>query len=223
MKNFKLGLIAVSVAAAAPAAYAFQQGDVIVRAGLTNVSPDDSSSNIFVGSDLGVDLSVGDDTQLGLNIAYFITDRLNIEVLAATPFTHDVNFGVSDPLGTGDRLGEVTHLPPTITLNYYFNNPSSAFQPYVGAGLNYTFIFDEKFTSANDAAGLKNLSLDNSFGFSAQLGVDYMVNDQWFINGSVRWIDIDTEASFNLNGTPGSVSSIEIDPMVYTISLGYRF
>tara|TARA_R110001599_G_scaffold107938_4_gene270850 strand:+ start:3980 stop:4651 length:672 start_codon:yes stop_codon:yes gene_type:complete len=223
MKNFKLGLIALSVAAAAPGAYAFQQGDFIVRAGLTNVSPDDSSSNIFVGSDLGFNLSVGDDTQLGLNIAYFITDRLNIEVLAATPFTHDVNFGVSDPLGTGDRLGEVTHLPPTITLNYYFNNPSSAFQPYVGAGINYTVFFDEDFTSANDAAGLKNLSLDNSFGLSAQLGVDYMVNDQWFINGSVRWIDIDTEASFNLNGTPGNVNSIEIDPMVYTISLGYRF
>ncbi|WP_027949312.1 OmpW/AlkL family protein [Haliea salexigens] len=223
MKNFKLGLIALSVAAAAPGAYAFQQGDFIVRAGLTNVSPDDSSSNIFVGSDLGFNLSVGDDTQLGLNIAYFITDRLNIEVLAATPFTHDVNFGVSDPLGTGDRLGEVTHLPPTITLNYYFNNPSSAFQPYVGAGINYTVIFDEDFTSANDAAGLKNLSLDNSFGLSAQLGVDYMVNDQWFINGSIRWIDIDTEASFNLNGTPGNVNSIEIDPMVYTISLGYRF
>ncbi|MAA86818.1 MAG: outer membrane protein OmpW [Haliea sp.] len=223
MKNFKLGLIALSVAAAAPGAYAFQQGDFIVRAGLTNVSPDDSSSNIFVGSDLGFNLSVGDDTQLGLNIAYFITDRLNIEVLAATPFTHDVNFGVSDPLGTGDRLGEGTHLPPTITLNYYFNNPSSAFQPYVGAGINYTVFFDEDFTSANDAAGLKNLSLDNSFGLSAQLGVDYMVNDQWFINGSVRWIDIDTEASFNLNGTPGNVNSIEIDPMVYTISLGYRF
>lgn len=223
MKNFKLGLIALSVAAAAPGAYAFQQGDFIVRAGLTNVSPDDSSSNIFVGSDLGFNLSVGDDTQLGLNIAYFITDRLNIEVLAATPFTHDVNFGVSDPLGTGDRLGEVTHLPPTITLNYYFNNPSSAFQPYVGAGINYTVFFDEDFTSANDAAGLKNLSLDNSFGLSAQLGVDYMVNDQWFINGSVRWIDIDTEASFNFNGTPGNVNSIEIDPMVYTISLGYRF
>ena len=194
-----------------------------MRAGLTNVSPDDSSSNIFVGSDLGVNLSVGDDTQLGLNVAYFVSDRLNIEVLAATPFTHDVNFGVSDPLGTGDRLGEVTHLPPTITLNYYFNNPSSAFQPYVGAGINYTVFFDEDFTSANDAAGLKNLSLDNSFGLSAQLGVDYMVNDQWFINGSVRWIDIDTEASFNLNGTPGNVNSIEIDPMVYTISLGYRF
>lgn len=223
MKNFKLGLIALSVAAAAPGAYAFQQGDFIVRAGLTNVSPDDSSSNIFVGSDLGFNLSVGDDTQLGLNIAYFVSDRLNIEVLAATPFTHDVNFGVSDPLGTGDRLGEVTHLPPTITLNYYFNNPSSAFQPYVGAGINYTVFFDEDFTSANDAAGLKNLSLDNSFGLSAQLGVDYMVNDQWFINGSVRWIDIDTEASFNLNGTPGNVNSIEIDPMVYTISLGYRF
>ncbi|MEQ9394554.1 OmpW/AlkL family protein [Haliea sp.] len=223
MKNIKPGLLALSIATASHGAFAFQQGDIIVRAGLANVSPNDSSSNIFVGGDLGVDLAVGDDTQLGLNFAYFLTDKLNIEVLAATPFTHDVDFGVNDPLGTGDRLGEVTHLPPTVTLNYYFNIPSSALQLYVGAGLNYTVIYDEKFTGANDAAGLKNLSLDNSFGFSAQVGVDYMMNDQWFINGSVRWIDIDTEASFNLNGAPGRVDSIEIDPMVYTLSLGYLF
>jgi outer membrane protein len=67
-----------------------------------------------------VNVSVDDNTQLGLNIAYFLTDNLNIEVLAATPFKHEFNFGVSDPLGTGDRLGEVTHLrrqsPLTITL-----------------------------------------------------------------------------------------------------------
>ncbi len=223
MKNIKLGLIALSVAAASQSTFAFEQGDIIVRAGLANVSPDDSSSNIFVGADLGVDLAVGDDTQLGLNLAYFFTDRLNVEVLAATPFTHDVDFGVSDPLGTGNRLGEVTHLPPTVTVNYYFNAPSSAFQPYIGAGLNYTVFFDEEFTGPNADAGLANLSLDDSWGFAAQVGVDYMISDQWFVNGSVRWIDIDTEASFTLNGAPGRVDSIEIDPMVYTLSIGYRF
>lgn len=223
MKKSSLALLIIASVTAAPYAAAFEKGDLVLRGGLTTVSPDESSSNIFVGSDLGVNVSVDNDTQLGLNLAYFITDKINIEVLAATPFNHDVNFGVSDPLGTGDKLGEVTHLPPTVTLNYYLNDAASPFQPYIGAGLNYTIFFDEEFTSLNDGAGLKNLSLDDSFGLSAQVGVDYMINENWLVNGSLRWIDIDTDASFNLNGTEGRVDSIEIDPWVYTLSIGYRF
>ena len=158
-----------ALALAAPAAQAYEKGDWVVRGGLTTVAPDDETSTIIAGgADLGVDLSVDNDAQLGLNVAYFITDNINIELLAATPFTHDVSFGVSDPLGTGDKLGEVTHLPPTLTVNYYFNDPAAVFQPYIGAGLNYTFIFDEEFTSANGDAGLTDLDLDNSFGVSAQ-------------------------------------------------------
>jgi outer membrane protein len=223
MKKSSLTLFAVTSLTTSQFATAFEQGDLILRAGFATVSPDDSSSNIVVGGDLGVNVAVDNNTQLGLNIAYFLTNNINVELLAATPFVHDVNFGVSDPLSTGDQLGEVTHLPPTITVNYYFNDASSQFQPYVGAGLNYTIFFDEEFTSANDAAGLKDLSLDNSFGLAAQVGADYLLNDEWFINGSIRWIDINTEASFNLNGVEGSVDSIEIDPWVYSVTLGYRF
>lgn len=223
MKKSTIALLAIASLGTTQYAAAFQQGDLIIRAGLATVSPDESSSNIVVGSDLGVGLTIDDNTQLGLNFAYFFSDRLNVEVLAATPFKHDVNFSVSDPLGTGDQLGEVTHLPPTVSINYYLNDPSSAFQPYIGAGLNYTIIFDEEFTSANDGAGLADLSLDNSFGLAAQVGIDYMLNENWFVNGSVRWIDIDTSASFTLNGAQGSVDSIEIDPWVYTVSVGYLF
>lgn len=224
MKRISFTLLAAASVVASLNAKAFEQGDLIVRVGATTVSPNESSSNIIVGgSDLGVDLTVDDNTQLGLNIAYFLTDRINIEVLAATPFEHDVNFGVSDPLGTGNQLGEIKHLPPTVTVNYYLNDASSKFQPYVGVGLNYTVFFDEEFTSANDDAGLADLSLEDSFGLAAQVGVDYMIDEKWFANGSIRWIDIDTEASFNLNGTSGSVNSIEIDPWVYTISVGYLF
>ena len=175
------------------------------------------------GSDLGVALNIGNDTQLGLNVAYFITDNINIELLAATPFKHDVNFSVADPLGTGNQLGEVTHLPPTLTANYYFNDASSAFQPYVGAGINYTFIFDEEFTGANETAGLSDLSLDNSFGLSAQIGMDYQIDKKWHVNASVRYIDIDTEATFKVGEASGTVNDIEIDPWVYTLSVGYTF
>lgn len=205
-------------------ATAYEQGDIVIRGGATTVAPDESTSTIMAGgTDLGVDLAIDSNTQLGLNIAYFLTDRINLELLAATPFKHDVDFGVADPLGTGNQLGEVTHLPPILTINYYFNDSASVLQPYVGAGVNYTFIYDEEFTGANREAGLSDLSLDNSAGLSAQIGLDVMLADNWHINTSVRWIDIDTEASFKVGEASGQVSSIEIDPWVYTLSLGYTF
>jgi outer membrane protein len=67
------------------------------------------------------------------------------------------------------------------------------------------------------------LSLDNSLGLAAQVGADYMLNYKWFINGSIRWIDIDTEASFSLNAAEVSVDSTEIDPWLYSVTLVYRF
>jgi len=205
-------------------AFAYDAGDIIVRAGFTTVAPNDDTSNILAGgTDLGVDLSIGNNTQLGLNVAYFVTDNINIELLAATPFTHDVDFGVSDPLGTGNKLGEVTHLPPTLSVNYYFSDKASAFQPYAGVGLNYTFIFDEEFTAANTAAGLTDLKLDNTLGLSAQVGFDYVIDSQWHLNASVRYIDINTEASFKVGDAQGAVEDISIDPTVYTISVGYTF
>lgn len=224
MRTSTLSAICLALAALSPAVHAHQQGDWLVRGGLTTVAPDESSSNIVAGgSDLGVALTIGNDTQLGINVAYFITDNINIELLAATPFKHDVSFSVPDPLGTGNQLGEVTHLPPTLTANYYFNDASSSFQPYIGAGVNYTFIYDEQFTGANESAGLNDLSLDNSFGLSAQVGMDYHMDETWHVNASVRFIDIDTDATFKVGDAEGKVGDIEIDPWVYTLSVGYTF
>jgi len=224
MKTINLIITSLLTVTASQAAVAFEKGDFLIRGGFATVSPNESSTNINVGAtDLGVDLAVDNNTQLGLTFAYFLTDRINIEVLAATPFTHTVNFGTSNALGTGDKLGEVTHLPPTVSLNYYFNDPSSKFQPYVGAGLNYTFFFEEEFTGENKAIGLQDLSLSESFGLAFQVGADYMIDEKWFVNAAVRWIDIDTEVSFKLNSTAGHVDELSIDPWVYTVSVGYKF
>ncbi|MEO9947233.1 MAG: OmpW family outer membrane protein [Paraglaciecola sp.] len=198
-------------------AYSFEKGDWLIRAGATSVSPNDSSSNVTVaGSDLGVGVNVDSNTQLGLNILYFYTPKLAVELLAATPFSHDIG------LDTVGDLGSTKHLPPTLSVNYYFAESSAKFQPYVGAGLNYTIFFDEDFTAANTEAGFSDLELDNSVGLAAQIGFDYVIDEKWSINTSVRWIDIDTEATFDLNGATGSVD-VEIDPLVYSVMLGYRF
>lgn len=196
---------------------AAEAGDMLIRAGLTTVAPNETSSNVMIGGDAtGLYLNVDNNTQLGLNFAYFITDKVNIEVLAATPFTHDMGI---DGVGA---LGSTKHLPPTVTANYYFADGSAAFQPYVGIGLNYTIFFDEEFTTANEEAGFSDLDADPSFGLSAQVGFDYNIDKEWFVNGSVRYIDISTDATFKVGDADGSVT-LDIDPMVYTLSVGYRF
>lgn len=246
MKKNLISTAIVSVLAiACTDAFAHQAGDIVIRGGLTNVAPDASSSPILAGTlDLGqalpsvgssLTVDVDNNTQLGLNFAYFLTDNLNIEVLAATPFSHDIEI-----VGVG-KLAETKHLPPTITANYFFLDASSKFQPYVGAGINFTVFFDESFdqgavelvesltqTDLGAAATVSNLSLDNSFGLSVQAGFDYELSDGLFLNASIRYIDIETEASFDISGvedvaTSGSIQTVQIDPMVYTISLGYKF
>ncbi|MFA3791023.1 OmpW family protein [Aliiglaciecola sp. SL4] len=209
--------LAVAVALSATQAQAYTTGDMILRAGVTTVAPDESSGNVFIGgADVGVGVNVDNNSQLGLNFAYFLSPNWAIEVLAATPFEHDIG------LNTVGALGSTKHLPPTISANYHFLDADSAFQPYVGLGINYTIFFSEEFTAANQEAGFDDLELDDSVGLSAQIGFDYMLDDNWFVNASARYIDISTEATFTNDGSAGTVD-VDIDPFVYSLTVGYKF
>ena len=207
-------------------AYAHEQGSFLVRAGIANVDPDASSSTLRLNGAAigGTEADVDDNTQLGLTFAYMLTDHLAVEVLASTPFKHDIsaNTGV---LGLGEiDAGETKHLPPTVSLLYYPNDNASPFQPYVGAGINYTLFFDEDVDRQLEGVlGNGSLELDPSWGLSAQVGMDYMLNDKMFVNASVWWIDIDTDAEFRFPGNTRLTTDVEIDPFVYQLTLGWRF
>ncbi|RRV12604.1 OmpW/AlkL family protein [Pseudomonas saudiphocaensis] len=220
----------LAAALAAPLAQAHQAGDIIVRAGAITVDPREETSGVFVdrgglaGTDLGGKASLDSDTQLGLNFAYMLTDHVGIELLAATPFQHDVSIsGTADGIADG-KLGELKHLPPTLSLVYYPMDSKSAFQPYVGAGVNYTWFFDESVGSAATAGGFDNFRVKNSWGWAAQVGMDYMLTDQIMVNAQVRYIDIDTDAYVDntILGVRAKVD-VEVDPMVYMVGLGYKF
>lgn len=219
----------ITLAIAAPAVQAFEAGDIIVRAGAVTVDPREKSSSVRLdrgapGTDLGGKASMGSDTQLGLNFAYMVTDHLGVELLAATPFEHDVHISGNAVGGADGKLGSLKHLPPTLSLVYYPLDKQSRFQPYVGAGLNYTWIYDETVGSNARAAGFDSFHARNSWGWAAQIGADYMLTDRVMINAQLRYIDIETDA-FVSNTALGVRAKVDMDvnPWVYMVGLGYRF
>ncbi|MEL6301668.1 MAG: OmpW family outer membrane protein [Pseudomonadota bacterium] len=206
-------------------AVAYEPGTWFIRGGVANVSPDASSSALVLdGTAIGASSAdVEDNTQLGLTFGYMLTDHWAIEVLASTPFTHEITADTGAlGLGTIDA-GETTHLPPTVSLQYWFADSSSTFQPYVGAGLNYTLFFDEDVDAQLEGVlGPGDLSLDASLGLALQAGFDYALTDKLALNVGVWWVDIDTDAKFNFAANQ-LTTEVEIDPLVYSVSLGWRF
>ncbi|MFN3988534.1 MAG: OmpW/AlkL family protein [Rhodocyclaceae bacterium] len=222
MKKKALAIAAASaMVLATGSVQAHEAGNLILRVGAATVAPDDSSSQVMVdGAGIGGRATVNNNTQLGLTMSYMFTDNLALGVLAATPFKHRVAL---DGLGALDgKFADVKHLPPTLTLQYFPLDKASRFQPYVGAGLNYTTFFSEKLTATRKAQGFSGLSLKDSWGLALEAGVDWKINDRLLINAAVWHIDIDTKATARLGNSAVRVN-VDIDPWVYMVGIGYRF
>ena len=211
--NIISGLIAAALLATGFTASvsAHQAGDIIIRAGAVVVAPNESSEQVATFGEFGV----SSNTQLGLNFGYMLTDNIGIELLAATPFSHDISLP-----GVG-KIAETKQLPPTLVVQYYFGNAESKLRPYIGGGVNFTNFYDNEFTNDLDGA-LADLSMGNSWGLAAQVGIDYQVNKNWLVNASVWYAQISTDVKFNLGGSPTTIET-DIDPWVYMVSVGYTF
>jgi outer membrane protein len=228
-----LGTALVSSMAWTNPAVAYDQGDWIIRAGAAMVDPDTESDEIDVAGLATLEgVDVDDDTQLGLTATYMLTDIWAVELLAATPFEHDITVE-----GVGIDAGSTKHLPPTLTFMWYpMGGKDSKFQPFLGVGVNYTHFWDEEVDKELEAAlgiitepvtGVTDpvparLELDSSWGVAGRAGFDYLINENWGVNAGVWWIDIDTEATIKTD-LANVEFDVEIDPWVYMVGVSYKF
>lgn len=201
MKKIAIALLCVF---AAPLAHA-DDGTWRFTVGAHNVDPTSDNGSLAAGA---LDVDVGSNWRPSFTAEYFLNDHLGVEVLAALPFKHDVKLN-------GVAAGEVTHLPPTVSLQYHFS-PEAKISPYLGAGVNFTWIYSED--SAGPIAGTE-LKLKNSWGLAAHAGVDFKLENDWFVGVDARWIDIDSDVSVNTV----QVGTVNIDPLIYGVYVGKRF
>jgi outer membrane protein len=194
---------ALMLGAAVPA-LAQSQGDMTVGLGLHWIEPTNDDSNTAAGP-----ITVDGNLRPTVTFEYFIADNIGVELLASFPFKHDINLG-----GAGE-VGDTKHLPPTLSLQYHFAN-GSQFTPFVGAGINYTYFFDE---NGKGALAGSRISLDDSWGVAFHAGIDMAFGDNGALRADVRYIDIDTDAK--VDGT--NIGSVKIDPWVFGAAYVYKF
>lgn len=227
----KLSVVAIALSAflAAPA-----MADFSVNVGAISVMPDESSSNLNVietvaGLPAGsTGVGVSNNTQLGLTFDYRVNQNFGLQLIAATPFSHDLK--VKGSAIDGLNIGKTKHLPPTLMAQYHFTNHAT-FQPFVGLGINYTTFFSEKVSSDLEGAliGLEvttasddvTLSLSESWGVAFQAGFNYSINDRMGIHFMVSKMAIDTTGKVKVNGNTIQQVNVDIDPVV--AMLGFRW
>ena len=232
-KQLVIALTAAGLTAVSALSQAYEQGDVVLRAGVVTVVPNDDSDAIILPGQpedlLANGVGVDNGTAISLIGAWMVNDKWGLELLAATPFEHDI-----DVQDLGIAAGSVKHLPPTLSLQWYPRGGMPGWQPYLGLGLNYTTFVDEEVDPALGGvlgevlgASSAELSLDDSFGWAAQAGVDIPINESWAFNLGVWYIDIATTASVNAGFDDGSSATVnfdvDIDPLVWNVGFSYKF
>jgi outer membrane protein len=227
--------VALAVAVFAPTVAQAEAGDWVVRLRAVNVAPNEDSklgktvNNLLGGPVMspGAELAVSDKVIPELDISYYFTKNIAAELILAVGTRHNVSIH-GDSAGTvnNQALGSVNLLPPTLTAQWHFN-PDQTFDPYIGAGINYTIMLDRNLKgSAGAIAGNKIKIESDSWGPALQAGFDINLKDGWLINADVKYVWLDTDVKLNGAVTGGAwrkIDSLDIDPWVIGIGIGKKF
>jgi outer membrane protein len=191
-------------------------GNFMIRAGVSVIAPD-SSADVFgpTGALIpGADAEISTEVVPTATISYFFTENIAAELFCCFA-KHDVE-GVAGVLAGAD-LGDTWIFPPAVTLQYHFTN-FEGFKPYVGVGAQFIAFFDEGPSTSGALAGAA-LSVDDSIGVTLQAGVDFELQDGWYLNGDVRKTFLDMDARWST----GHSADVTLDPWIFTVGIGYRF
>ncbi len=186
----------------------------------------------------GADLTMSNSFGFELGINYFFNKNISTE-LSLGYSKHETKIQYSDWIQHRYySIGDVKLVPLNLNFQYHFilNN----FRPYVGAGINYThFYVKEKEL----IGGVYGAEFDSTFGFTLQGGINYDINNRWFVNFDVKQMFISTDMTtyHGWCGTPAKstntkmatpcpdynvediVNKVDINPLSIGLGIGYKF
>ena len=195
-----LGLAALSGVASA------QDTGWSVRLGVLDLQPANKSDG---GGPLGLPadaVHINSKVMPEFDIFYTFTPNIVAELVLVLPQKQEVTLGGTD-------IGSFKHLPPSLVAQYHFL-PGQQFDPYLGAGVNFTWISSVHLL--NGAGDLKKTSV----GAALDVGCDFNVDKRWYVNANIKYVN-PLQTDVTLNGA--KVTTVKVDPYLYSLGVGYHF
>jgi outer membrane protein len=185
-----------------------------VHVGPAGVFLDEGATiNVAGNRIIGGDISVKQQLTLAIEAGYFLTPELAVSFTGGFPPRVKVEAaGTMNGMGL---VGETTYGPMTLTAHYHFTG-LGRFQPYIGVGAAFMYVFDRK-----DGL-MSRLELDNAAGVALQAGADFMIDQHWGVFVDVKKAYLRTEARGFLGPAPVK-ADITLDPTVVHAGVTYRF
>jgi outer membrane protein len=197
----------------------------------------------------GNQLAVQPKSTLVLSIERAFNDNWSAELVLGAPPKHDVKLQVgaqtkaqaaSTPTSLptavargvaahvaaddGQVVASVKQAAPTLFLNYRFFDATRALRPFIGVGVNYTHM---KATSTDVGNALYNdgpvrISLTDSIGLAAQIGVVYQIDKNWSLNGSWATAAVKNHLTIRTNMSE-QTATYRFHPSAFSATVGYTF
>jgi outer membrane protein len=234
-------------------AHAQSAGSLIVSAGgawvdasLSHSEETHSQSAFGSFTSPGTNAEVHNSFSAQFLITYFVSDHVAMELPLgvpptlrlfaqgnAAPFGPD---GPSLPLGNIHPLATTRAWAPMLLAKYYFGNADSKLRPFVGVGVNYTWFtsgnlnsnFESPLREIAGPGGSVSSGASSSWNPVFTVGASYNMSKRWYLTGSVTYLPLKVNASFNAVNRNGDVVlsnkvRVTADPLLVFMGVGYRF
>jgi outer membrane protein len=205
-RSLKLIALGLGLCAGFPVLAQQAEGNWLIRGRAVRLDFDNGQSSALKRN-VGAKVEADSRWIPEVDISYFFTRNIAAELVLTYPQRIHINIA-------GQRAGTIKALPPSLLLQYHFTD-FGAFKPYVGAGVNYT-IFSKRGNILNHQASVSK----DSVGLVGQIGFDYAFSKNWSFNVDAKYVRMDTDVK--VKGI-GKVGSIDLDPWLFGIGIGYRF
>lgn len=211
MKKHLFTLLFTSLLTAATVVSAAPAGRWTTRLRATYLEMADKSDAFSaLGINFGADaVTINSQWIPELDVSYAFSENLRAELVLTVPQTQDVTLA-----GVG-KLGTFKHLPPTLLAQYHFA-PGASIQPYLGAGANFTLIYDSRLRVANLPLDLESSSL----GVAAQAGCEFVLGPRMLLNVDVKRALLRSDVAV---AGGAKLTTAKLDPWLLSLGLGWKF
>ncbi len=179
-----------------------------VNAGTSSDELGDTGSTLDLESGLGVEFDA----------TLMFSDLFGVEFSIGTS-AHRLEFSGGD-LGTIDA-GRLWLVPLTAIAQYH-HPVYGPWDPYVGLGVTWAAPFFKMSQDASDA-GVERLDFEGGPAITAQIGVNYQMDDRWYANFDFRYSG--TSVDVQVRTDEGDLPTVTLDakPLVVSLGFGYKF